>query len=222
MGERLRLIFIGPPGSGKGTQAMRFKDKHGLCHLSTGDMLRAAIKAGSPLGKKVENVIKSGQLVSDDIIVDLIQNNITAEPCKRGFILDGFPRTINQAERLDKLLEKENSRLQSVIEFSIDDEVVVGRITGRWFHPGSGRTYHNIFCPPKVAGKDDVTGEPLKQRPDDNETTIRKRLDVYHTQTSPCLKYYEKHRILTRINADQKPDYVTNDISKILQQFGAK
>ncbi|KAK9710597.1 adenylate kinase, partial [Basidiobolus ranarum] len=164
----IRMILMGPPGAGKGTQSPKIKEKFCVCHLATGDMLRAAVTAKTKVGLEAKKVMDAGGLVSDEIMVDLIQDNIHNNPeCKNGFILDGFPRTVVQAEKLDNMLEKDNQKLDHAVELKIDDSLLVSRICGRLIHPPSGRTYHREFNPPKVTDQDDVTGEPLIQRSDD-------------------------------------------------------
>jgi len=183
----MRVILLGAPGAGKGTQAGFITKKFGIPQISTGDMLRAAVKAESPLGLKVKNVMATGGLVSDDIIIDLIKERITADDCANGFLFDGFPRTIPQAEAL----REAGVEIDHVIEIAVEDEEIVGRIAGRRMHPASGRTYHDLHNPPKAAGKDDETGEDLIQREDDKEDTVRHRLSVYHSQTKPLVAFYQ-------------------------------
>lgn len=184
----MRIILLGAPGAGKGTQAQFLMAKFGIPQISTGDMLRAAIKAGTELGKKAKEVMDAGQLVSDELIIGLVKERIAQEDCKAGFLLDGFPRTIPQADAM-----KENGvDVDSVIEFDVPDEVIVERMGGRRVHAGSGRVYHIVYNPPKVEGKDDETGEELSIRPDDEEETVRKRLGIYHEQTKPLVDYYKK------------------------------
>ena len=184
----MNLILLGPPGAGKGTQAARLREKFAIPQISTGDMLRAAVKAGTPLGLAAKKVMDSGQLVSDDIIIGLVKERLKERDCAKGYLFDGFPRTIPQAEAL----KAAGVNLDYVVEIAVDDEEIIVRMSGRRAHLASGRTYHVKFNPPKVAGKDDVTGEDLVQRDDDKEETVRKRLEVYHAQTEPLLAYYAK------------------------------
>ncbi|PLN77856.1 adenylate kinase 1 [Aspergillus taichungensis] len=207
--EQMRIILMGPPGAGKGTQAPRLKEKYCVCHLATGDMLRSQVAKKTELGKEAKKIMDQGGLVSDEIMVNMIQSelNNNAE-CKNGFILDGFPRTVAQAERLDDMLTARQQKLQRAIELQIDDSLLVARITGRLVHPASGRSYHKIFNPPKSDMKDDVTGEPLIQRSDDNADTLKKRLGTYHAQTTPVVEYYKKTGIWRGIDASQEPGQV--------------
>ncbi len=184
----MRLILLGPPGAGKGTQAAYIAQKYGIPQISTGDMLRAAVKAGTKLGKEAKKHMDSGGLVPDDVIIDLVKERIKQLDCAKGFLFDGFPRTIPQAEAL----KKAGVNLDYVLEIDVPDEEIIRRLSGRRLHPASGRTYHVIFNPPKVAGKDDVTGEELVQREDDKEETVKKRLAVYHSQTKQLIDYYSK------------------------------
>ncbi|GLI72471.1 adenylate kinase [Penicillium ochrochloron] len=207
--EQIRVILMGPPGAGKGTQAPNIKDKFCACHLATGDMLRSQVAKKTELGKEAKKIMDQGGLVSDEIMVNMIKSELdnNAE-CKNGFILDGFPRTVAQAERLDDMLTSRKLPLQHAIELQIDDALLVARITGRLVHPASGRSYHKIFNPPKKDMVDDVTGEPLIQRSDDNAETLTKRLATYHAQTSPVCEYYKKTGIWRGIDASQEPGQV--------------
>lgn len=184
----MRLILLGAPGAGKGTQAQFMTEKYGIPQISTGDMLRAAVKAGTPLGLKVKEVMASGGLVSDETIIALIQERIKEDDCANGFLFDGFPRTIPQAEAL----KDQGINIDAVVEINVDDEEIVSRLSGRRVHEASGRVYHVKYNPPATEGKDNETGEPLVQREDDKEETVRKRLDVYHSQTAPLIGYYSE------------------------------
>src|SRR3954468_22376206 len=189
----MKLILLGPPGAGKGTQAAVIKEKFGIPQISTGDMLRAAVKAGTPLGLAAKKVMDAGQLVSDDIIIGLVKERLKAPDCAKAYLFDGFPRTIPQAEAM----KKESVPIDHVLEIDVPDEEIIARMSGRRIHPASGRTYHVKFNPPKAEGRDDVTGEPLIQRDDDKEETVKKRLEVYRAQTRPLVQYYAA--ILQRI-----------------------
>ncbi|KGM39046.1 adenylate kinase [Aquabacterium sp. NJ1] len=182
----MRLILLGAPGAGKGTQAAFLCQKFGIPQISTGDMLRAAVKAGTELGLAAKKIMDAGGLVSDDIIIGLVKDRITQADCANGFLFDGFPRTIPQAEAM----KQAGVKIDFVLEIDVPDSSIIERMSGRRVHVASGRTYHVVFNPPKVAGKDDVTGEDLIQREDDKEETVRKRLDVYHQQTRPLVDYY--------------------------------
>jgi len=193
----MRLILLGAPGAGKGTQAQFISEKYAIPQISTGDMLRAAVKAGTELGLKAKEVMDSGGLVSDDIIIGLVKERITEPDCADGFLFDGFPRTIPQAESMVQA----GVVIDHVLEIAVDDEEIVARLSGRRVHPGSGRVYHLLYNPPKVEGVDDETGEPLVQRDDDHEETVRRRLDVYQSQTSPLISFYQD------MSGDDAPKY---------------
>ncbi|NNF98485.1 MAG: adenylate kinase [Desulfobacteraceae bacterium] len=183
----MRLILLGGPGAGKGTQANYIKDRYEIPQISTGDMLRAAVKAGTDLGKKAKEFMDSGQLVPDSVIIGLVKERIKEPDCEKGFLFDGFPRTIPQADAM----KDAGVVIEAVVDINVPDEEIVKRMSGRRAHLASGRTYHLLYNPPKVEGKDDVTGEPLIQRDDDKEETVKKRLEVYHAQTEPLVDYYK-------------------------------
>jgi adenylate kinase len=197
----MRIILLGAPGAGKGTQAQFIKEKYGIPQISTGDMLRAAVKAGTPLGKEAKKIMDVGKLVSDDIIIGLVKERIAEPDCSKGYLLDGFPRTIPQADAM----RENNIDVDFVVEIDVDDEEIIKRMSGRRVHPGSGRTYHVLYNPPKNEGKDDETGEDLIQRDDDKEETVRKRLAVYHEQTKPLIEYYQA---FSKENSEKAPKYV--------------
>lgn len=182
----MRLILLGPPGAGKGTQAAFITQQYGIPQISTGDMLRAAVKAGTPLGLEAKKVMDAGGLVSDEIIIGLVQDRLKQPDCANGYLFDGFPRTIPQADAL----KNANVKLDFVVEIAVPEEDIIERMSGRRVHPASGRSYHVRFNPPKVEGKDDITGEELVQRDDDREETVRNRLAVYQKQTRPLVDYY--------------------------------
>jgi len=184
----MRLILLGPPGAGKGTQAKFITERFGIPQISTGDMLRAAVKAGTPLGLAAKKVMDAGQLVSDAIIIELVKDRLQKPDCAQGYLFDGFPRTIPQAEAM----KTADVPIDFVVEIDVDDASIIERMSGRRVHPASGRTYHIKFNPPRIAGKDDVTGDDLIQRDDDMEETVRKRLEVYRSQTKPLVEYYSK------------------------------
>lgn len=197
--KEMRIILLGPPGAGKGTQAAFITEAFGIPQVSTGDMLRAAVKAGTALGVEAKKVMDAGKLVSDDIIVGLVEERIQEPDCRNGFLFDGFPRTLGQAEAL----KDKNIPISHVVEIDVPDDEVIRRMSGRRVHLASGRTYHVVFNPPKVEAKDDVTGEPLVQRDDDKEETVRKRLQVYRNQTAPLVDYYAAWRATGHPRAPQ-------------------
>ncbi|MFT3804839.1 MAG: adenylate kinase [Burkholderiaceae bacterium] len=196
----MRLILLGAPGAGKGTQAAMIKERYGIPQISTGDMLRAAVKAGTPLGQTAKQVMESGGLVSDDLIINLVKDRLKQDDCKAGYLFDGFPRTIPQAEAM----RTANVGLDFVLEIDVPDSEIIDRLSGRRVHPGSGRVYHVKYNPPKVEGKDDVTGEDLILRDDDREETVRKRLTIYHDQTKQLVDYYGEQ---ARNNMPGAPKY---------------
>lgn len=212
----MRLILLGGPGAGKGTQAGFLTEHFGIPQISTGDMLRAAVKAGSPLGREAKKIMDAGGLVSDDIIMELIKERLREPDCKNGYLFDGFPRTIAQAEAM----KKDGIGVDHVVEITVPDEEIIKRMSGRRVHPSSGRTYHVVFNPPKEEGRDDVTGEPLVQRDDDREDTVRKRLQIYHEQTAPLIEYYSSWQ---RSGEADAPGYVRvdgiGDVDEIKQRI---
>ncbi len=220
----MRLILLGGPGAGKGTQANYIKEKYQIPQISTGDMLRAAVKAGTDLGMKAKEYMDSGGLVPDEVIIGLVKERIQEADCAKGFLFDGFPRTIPQADAM----KEAGVAIDAVVEIDVPDEEIIKRMSGRRAHLASGRTYHVIYNPPKVEGKDDVTGEPLVQRDDDKEEVVKKRLDVYHAQTEPLVEYYKKWAATgeagapkhMRIEGVGKVDEIRDQIFSDLAQIG--
>jgi len=214
----MRLILLGPPGAGKGTQAQRLQDAHGIVQLSTGDMLRAAVVAGSEIGLKAKAVMEAGDLVSDDIMVTIISDRIDQPDSANGFILDGFPRTVAQAEALDRMLDEKGLRLDAVIEMEVDDGVLVDRISGRYTCANCGAGYHDHNLKPKVDGICDRCGsKDFIRRADDNAETVRSRLQVYHEQTAPLLPYYRERGILKAVDGMAGIDEVTQAMKALLE-----
>lgn len=218
----INAVLIGPPGSGKGTQAPKIAERYGVCHLSTGDLLRAEIDGGTDIGKTVKKTMEEGRLVGDDVVINLIEKNLDSEKCKNGFVLDGFPRTVAQADGLDRMLERRHDQLNTALEFAVEDQKLVRRITGRLYHPGSGRTYHEEYNPPKQPMRDDITGEPLIKRSDDSEDKLRTRLEAYHQQTSPLIDYYKKKGVHQAVDAAKAPSSVGDQVLGALRQAKAK
>jgi len=208
---------------GKGTQAPRIREEFCVCHLATGDMLREQVTKKTSLGVEAKKIMDAGGLVSDDIMVGMIRDQLeNNKSCKNGFVLDGFPRTVPQAEKLDAMLASRKETLNSVAELMISDRLLISRITGRLIHPASGRTYHREFSPPKKPMKDDVTGEPLIQRSDDNVEALTKRLGVFHAQTSPVVDYYKTKGLWYGIDAAQSPPVVWGNLRKVFTQQQGK
>jgi adenylate kinase len=207
----MNLIFLGPPGAGKGTMASRLSGEKGIPHISTGDIFRENINNETELGKKVKAILDSGELVPDELTVELVRDRLAQDDAAAGFILDGFPRTIPQAEALEGF-----ATIDKVIRFVLGDEEIIKRLSGRRVHKPSGRTYHIMFNPPKAPGKDDVTGEDLMQRPDDREESIKNRLEVYRRQTEPLVDFYSDKGLLLDVDASPDPDTVYASLLKQL------
>lgn len=214
--KETRTIFIGPPGAGKGTQSPKVQDEYCLCHLATGDMLRAAVAAKTDMGLKAKSIMDAGELVPDDVVVGIVSEAIEAPACKKGFILDGFPRTTVQAQKLDEILATKGVAIDKVINLQIDDKMLIRRVLGRWIHPGSGRSYNVFSSPPKVPGQDDVTGEPLTRRSDDTVDKLRSRLKAFHKQTQPVIDHYERAGKTVTIDAKQDKNIISDMIRKAL------
>ncbi|WVN90091.1 adenylate kinase [Cryptococcus depauperatus CBS 7841] len=213
-----RMVLIGPPGAGKGTQAPNISTKYCICHLATGDMLRDQVAKQTALGKEAKKIMDQGGLVSDEIMVGMIKEELSKNrQCKNGFILDGFPRTVPQASKLDAMLAESKQAIDHAVELKIPDALLISRITGRLVHPASGRSYHKEFNPPKKPMTDDITGEPLIQRSDDNVGTLKRRLATYHAQTGPVVEYYKETGVWTAVDAAQSPKLVWGSISRILE-----
>ncbi len=213
----MNIILLGPPGAGKGTQAKRLEKKHNLIQLSTGDMLRAAIESGSELGKKAKPIMDAGQLVPDELMIEIIADRIDQPDCANGFILDGFPRTTPQAEALDSMLADKGMKLNSVIEMKVQDEILVGRITGRYTCANCGAGYHDQFQKPRTEGVcDNCGGTEFKRRSDDNAETVRSRLAAYHAQTAPILPYYADQGVLLAVDGMAGIDEVSDQIENAL------
>jgi len=209
-------MLLGPPGGGKGTQATFIKETLSIPQISTGDMLRENVKNGTSLGVEAKGYMNRGELVPDDVILNMMRDRLQNSDCKKGYILDGFPRTIPQAEGLDKLLSDINQHLDLVILLNLEDNIIVKRMGGRRVHPDSGRVYHIEYNPPKVDDKDDITGEDLMIRSDDQEDTVRKRLNVYHNQTAPLIEYYEQKSLVSTIEANGTIDDIKNKIKEVI------
>lgn len=212
----MKILLLGPPGGGKGTQAKFLIEKLHIPQISTGDMLREHVTKQTSLGIKAKEYMSSGALVPDEVILGMMQERLLNEDCKNGYILDGFPRTIPQALGLDKLLEKLKQALDAVIVIDVSDDNIVDRMGGRRVHMASGRVYHIIYNPPKVEGKDDETQEDLIIREDDKEETVRKRLEIYHNETSPLINHYKEQNIVSRINGELNISDVSQEIEKII------
>jgi len=210
----MKILLIGPPGGGKGTQAKKLSSKFNIPQISTGDMLREHVKKMSPLGIKTKEFMDSGELVPDKLILEMMKKKLSNDECKNGYILDGFPRTLPQAEGLDIILNEINSKLDKVIIIEVNDNVIIDRMSGRRVHKNSGRIYHIKFNPPKNDGLDDITNEPLSIRSDDKEETVKNRLGIFHDITKPLINYYNKKDILYTVNGEDKIDNVFSNIIK--------
>jgi len=214
----MHIILLGPPGSGKGTQAKKISNEYGFLQLSTGDILRASFKSDSNFSKKHKSAVDDGNLVSDDLVISIVEDRIFKEDCSTGYMLDGFPRNLLQAKKLDSMLLNKNQHIDMVLLFNVSDDDVVRRLGGRRFHEKSGRSYHLEFNPPKSEGKDDLTGESLIQRADDKEDVVQSRLKIYHDQTKPLIKYYSEKGMLQKIECIGNPTQVFTEIKNILDK----
>jgi len=214
--EKMNILLLGPPGGGKGTQAKFLIEKLGIPQISTGDMLREHVKNQTDLGTEAQGYMNSGELVPDEVILGMMKVRLNNLDCKNGYILDGFPRTIPQAKGLDSLLIELTQSLDCVIVIEVNDDTIVNRMAGRRVHPASGRVYHVKFNPPKIKNVDDDTGEELIIRPDDEEATVRKRLEIYHSDTSPLIDYYQLQNLVYTVNGDANIDIVSNAINEII------
>ncbi|EKX72122.1 adenylate kinase, putative [Theileria equi strain WA] len=216
------FVLLGPPGSGKGTQSALLKNSHCYCHLSTGDLIREAIRNNTQIGQKTKEYVDKGLIVPDEYVTGLIEEKINTPKCRRGFLLDGFPRTETQAEKLSSMLKSSGKELNGVILFKMSDDELEKRITGRLIHPGSNRVYHKIFKPPKVPGKDDITNEPLVSRTDDTPEIIKKRMEQYRELTQPLVEYYNKKGLLKEVDASASEANVQKAVEKIVAKSKSK
>lgn len=213
----MRIIFLGPPGAGKGTQAKMLIERYGIPQISTGDILRAAVKEGTPMGKKAKEYMDAGKLVPDEVVIGIMQDRLKESDCERGFILDGFPRTVAQAEALEKMLEELKMPIDKVLALEVPDEVLLERLTGRRTCKSCGQMYHIKFDPPKGGKNCDKCGGELFQRDDDKEETIKNRLTVYHAQTAPLLDFYGKKGMVVKIDGTKAPDEIFTSLIKVLE-----
>ena len=221
MKKHIHIILLGPPGCGKGTQAQKLISEFGFVQLSTGDMLRAAISKGTEIGMQAKSIIDKGELVSDEIVIGIVRDRIFSTECECGYMLDGFPRTLAQAEKLDQILSDRNQKIDVVIRLCVPDEMAIKRTAGRRFHITSGRSYNIEFNPPKIEGKDDITGEKLVQREDDKEEIVQSRLNTYHELTEPLVRYYQKQGILKAIDGTESPENIYTEIKQTLNEVPA-
>ena len=218
MKKHIHIILLGPPGCGKGTQAQKLISEFGFVQLSTGDMLRAAISKGTEIGMQAKSIIDKGELVSDEIAIGIVKDRIFNTECEHGYMLDGFPRTLAQAEKLDQILSDRNQKIDVVIRLCVPDEMAIKRTAGRRFHITSGRSYNIEFNPPKIEGKDDITGDKLVQREDDKEEIVQSRLNTYHELTEPLVRYYQKQGIIKAIDGAGSPENIYAEIKQTLNE----
>ncbi len=221
MKKHIQIILLGPPGCGKGTQAQKLINEFGFVQLSTGDMLRAAISKGTEIGVEAKSIIDKGELVSDEIVIGIVRERIFSKECERGYMLDGFPRTLAQAEKLNQILSDRNQKIDVVIRLCVPEDMLVRRIAGRRFHIKSGRSYNIEFNPPKIEGKDDITGEKLVQREDDKEEIVESRLKTYYELTEPLVEYYKKEGLLKEIDGTGSPENIYAEIKQTLNAVPA-
>ena len=218
MKKNIHIILLGPPGCGKGTQAQKLIREFGFVQLSTGDMLRAAISKGTEIGMQAKSIIDKGELVSDELVIGIVRDRIFSTECECGYMLDGFPRTLAQAEKLDQILSDRNQKIDVVFRLCVPDDMAIRRIAGRRFHITSGRSYNIEFNPPKIEGRDDITGEKLVQREDDKEKIVQSRLNTYHELTEPLVRYYQKQGILKAIDGTGSPENIYAEIKQTLNE----
>ena len=221
MKKNIHIILLGPPGCGKGTQAQNLIREFGFVQLSTGDMLRSAISRGTEIGMQAKSIIDKGELVSDEIVIGIVRDRIFSTECECGYMLDGFPRTLAQAEKLDQILSDRNQKIDVVLRLCVPDDMAIRRIAGRRFHITSGRSYNIEFNPPKIEGRDDITGEKLVQREDDKEEIVQSRLNTYHELTEPLVRYYQKQGILKAIDGTGSPENIYTEIKQTLNEVPA-
>ena len=221
MKNNIHIILLGPPGCGKGTQAQKLIREFGFVQLSTGDMLRAAISKGTEIGMQAKSIIDKGELVSDEIVIGIVRDRIFSTECECSYMLDGFPRTFAQAEKLDQILSDRNQKIDVVFRLCVPDDMAIRRIAGRRFHITSGRSYNTEFNPPKLEGRDDITGEKLVQREDDKEEIVQSRLNTYHELTEPLVRYYQKQGILKAIDGTGSPEKIYAEIKQTLNEVPA-
>ena len=221
MKKNIHIILLGPPGCGKGTQSQKLIREFGFVQLSTGDMLRAAIRKGTEIGLQAKSIVDKGELVSDEIVIGIVRDRIFSTECECGYMLDGFPRTLAQAEKLDQILSDRNQKIDVVLRLCVPDDMVLRRIASRRFHISSGRIYNIEFYPPKIEGRDDITGEKLVQREDDKEEIVQSRLNTYHELTEPLVRYYQKQGILKAIDGTGSPENIYADIKQTLNEVPA-